>query len=1446
MLRGHLQPICRCIIRRLCTHWNFERLNLKSSLKSKKIGVLVVGMHRSGTSVTAKLLNFLGATLPGNLMPPHSEINPKGFWESYDIASLNDVLLSNHQSRWDDVLSIPLDDKDQPSSQSFENKAIDLINSDFSDTGLFVIKDPRIGRLLPYWLRVFDRMSIEPRIIIPVRHPMEVAASLKRRDKFHVDKSVYLWLRHLVDVEIASRNVRRSFVLYDDLLNDWKGTANKLSDELGIAWPNSPNTVKSKVDAFLDVQLRHHHRKSFRPKRDDLIANLAKELYSIIRLDEKKISSLSELIDKGLSPSENLLSPILRDITQRYERKEQVLNETKVMAHQFESKMSATCNMLDERDGELAETRNQFSKLSDEFEAKAIHVNQLLTEKSNVESRIRSISKKICYAIASTDSANKKRKAMSQHAEDSLFTQPSIEHLEEKTARIVSLSQVNNSHLLEATSKLISADNAIRSLLYAQKSSSHFSSVFRKKNRNVQLLENSQLFDATFYVSSHMEVLTSGMTPTEHYLNVGVTKGWDPHPLFCNNWYLMQNRDVAQSGMNPLIHFISCGASEGRAPHPLFDIKLYLTIYPQVANSEMNPLEHYLNVGGHAGFRPHWLFDGRAYLDAYPEVRKMGGNPLSHYLQFGYLNNYRPHWAFDPIFYLTNNPEVAFSGISPLVHFITQGANLRLNPSEDFDFSGYIEQHPFLEYNDENPFIYYVRNCDYKSVFNPPDEVNDEIHAPPPEAPVQIIEHGQPLSVFMDFLYDEFGEAVRTELIARMQRFHLPFTSEKITPNPSEHEVTEWINEIGSLSEALINREQPDVSIVIPTFNQLPFTLACIHSVLSSKTRYSFEIIIADDCSTDSTTEIFSQGVGHIKHVQTEENQGFIRNCNNAARQAIGRYLVLLNNDTIVLPGWLDELIEPMETHSDIGLTGSKLLYPDGKLQESGGIIFSDGSGWNYGRTDDPRKPQYCYMRDADYVSGASIALRTAFWRTKGGFDEQYSVAYYEDTDMAFRVRQAGLRVVVQPLSQLIHFEGISSGTDINAGAKQYQVTNGAIFREKWDTALSGYGQCDPDKLPVDRTAQGRILVIDACTPTPDRDSGSMDTYQYLRILKSFGLHVTFAPENLTHFGKYTEDLQRLGVETLYAPYWMSFEEMLKKLGHTFDIVLVYRAPIAALFLPLLREHAPQAKIIFDTVDLHFLREEREAELTGDPKKIQSAANTRKTELKIIEDTDATIVLSSHEMTLLQNLLPHANIFEIPIVRDIPGPGTLGFSQRQDIVFIGGFKHTPNVDAVKWFVGEVWPLLRENGFDGNFIIVGSDMTPEITNLNHDNIEVRGFVPDIQDVFNTCRISVAPLRYGAGLKGKVISSLSFGVPVVATPVAVEGGGFIHGQNVLVAGTPEEFSDSILKLYRDQSLWEKLSRNGVEHCISSFSVAAVSTKLSDLINNVAPNLKLNKPH
>ena len=691
-----------------------------------------------------------------------------------------------------------------------------------------------------------------------------------------------------------------------------------------------------------------------------------------------------------------------------------------------------------------------------------------------------------------------------------------------------------------------------------------------------------------------------------------------------------------------------------------------------------------------------------------------------------------------------------------------------------------------------------------------------------------------PTQRLKDFLYDEFGLGKHSRIMFGLQRFLLPLNADLRQPTPTDDDLAELAGTVGAMAELIPVCAQPDVSIIVPAYNQVQFTLACLYSVLASKTKFTFELIVADDCSHDATHEVFAQGLRNIRHVRSASNVGFLRNCNNAARGAKGRVIVFLNNDTYVLPGWLDYLVETLDANSDIGLVGSKLIFSDGRMQECGGLIFSDGSGWNYGRFDDPRKPEYSYLRDSDYVSGASIAMSRELWKNLGGFDERYEMAYYEDTDLAFRVRQAGKRVVVQPLSQLIHFEGISSGTDVTTGVKRYQVVNGKIFRRRWAKTIAGYGSADPNRLPIHRGSKGTILVIDARTPMPDRDSGSMDAYQYLRILKSFGYHVVFVPENLVHAGQYSAELQRIGVQALYPPYWTSFEQILSAMGASLDYVLIYRVLVAAAVYDVVRSRAPQAKIIFDAVDLHFLRLAREAELAGDEEKKLAAERLKLIELDMIRKADATIVLSRFEMDLLKKLTPGAALFEIPIVRQVPPPRAKGFDQRRDVVFVGGFEHCPNVDAVQWFVAEVMPRLQARGFTGQFVVVGSNMPPEIKALARPGVIIRGFVADLEEFFSEIRLSVAPLRYGAGLKGKVITSLSYGVPVVATTVAVEGGSFSHDVDVLVADKPDELAESIMRIYEDVELWEQISCAGYQYFKEQFSVETVACKLEKLLS------------
>lgn len=203
----------------------------------------------------------------------------------------------------------------------------------------------------------------------------------------------------------------------------------------------------------------------------------------------------------------------------------------------------------------------------------------------------------------------------------------------------------------------------------------------------------------------------------------------------------------------------------------------------------------------------------------------------------------------------------------------------------------------------------------------------------------------------------------------------------------------------------------PEVSVVIPVHGQLGYTLNGLAALFAHATRHSVEVIVVDDASPDRSAAVLgalATGVAGVSVLPLTRNLGFLGACNAGAATARGRILVLLNNDTRVVAGWLDALVDSFSLFPQAGLVGSKLLYPDGVLQEAGGIIWRDGSAWNYGREDDPDRPQYCHARQVDYVSAASVALPRALWRELGGFDPHFAPAYGEDSDLGLRVRAAG------------------------------------------------------------------------------------------------------------------------------------------------------------------------------------------------------------------------------------------------------------------------------------------------------------------------------------------------------------------------------------------------------------------------------------------------------
>ena len=630
---------------------------------------------------------------------------------------------------------------------------------------------------------------------------------------------------------------------------------------------------------------------------------------------------------------------------------------------------------------------------------------------------------------------------------------------------------------------------------------------------------------------------------------------------------------------------------------------------------------------------------------------------------------------------------------------------------------------------------------------------------------------------------------------------------------------------------------EPLVSIVIPVYNQYFYTHQCLASLLQSKPDSRYEVILVDDCSTDETY-MAPELLAGVKILRNSENLGFIGSCNRGAAEAVGKFVFFLNNDTTLNPGAIDALVDTFDQFPKAGLVGSKLVYPDGRLQEAGGIIWQDGSAWNYGRLGDAAHSDYNYVRSVDYVSGAAIMLPKTIWDEMGGFDALYKPAYNEDSDLAFKVRHAGYDVLYQPQSVVVHFEGISNGRDVKSGLKAYQVRNQKRFQEKWADVLATHRPNAKDPLlERDRGAQKRLLLIDAITPEPDRDAGSVATFEQLRILRDMGFKVTFIPEdNFTLIPEYTPPLQAMGIECIYHPYFSTMEQFLSARGGEFDVIYIHRFGVTEKCMTLLRQYAPQAPVIFNSQDLHYLRMERAAKLRHSAFDLSEAAKVKTRELAIVRAAECTIVTSTAEQALLQEDAPGSYIQYFPWVMQAEPRPRPGFADRHGFMFLGGYGHTPNVDAIDFFICDVMPHVREMLPSARFYIYGSKMPDSIKRLASSDVIIGGYVPDLAPVFDRHRISVAPLRYGAGFKGKVATSMSFSVPSVVTTIAAEGMGVTNGENVLIADEGRNFAEALVKLYTDQALWERLSDNGWNFVNEAFSRTRATERFNDIFRRI----------
>lgn len=594
---------------------------------------------------------------------------------------------------------------------------------------------------------------------------------------------------------------------------------------------------------------------------------------------------------------------------------------------------------------------------------------------------------------------------------------------------------------------------------------------------------------------------------------------------------------------------------------------------------------------------------------------------------------------------------------------------------------------------------------------------------------------------------------------------------------------------------------EPALSVVLVVRDDLPQTLRCIDALADAGTPV--QVVVVDNASVD-VTPLALAGIPGLAWQRLPEAVPYGMALLEGLALVRAPAVAVLDAGVVPAANFAAEVLRGLER-------GSMLAV---QVRDRAGYVRSVGGRFQAGPSTiaqhlTPDHP-FCSVRKAvDYANGGFAFDRTLY----------------------------------QPPPDIAEDESLETASCRLFGTAATSYWPAAVVYRTDDRHAERVIAAVPDHVRAGPAAavavqQPTVLYIDAETPMPDQNSGSIDALNLMRLLQRFGFRVVFVPEdNFLYRGKYTDALLELGIEAMYADHCTSVEQALEQFGADLSLVVLCRAYIAHDYLDMVRRLAPRARIIFNTVDLHFLREERAAALSGDPAARAAAAAQRASELASIAAADATIVLSTHEQALLAEAVPAARVHVIPLVREVPEALDVpGFDGRRDCLFVGTYQHPPNEDAAVFFCTEVWPLVRARLPAARCLLVGSCVTPKVAALAGNGVEVRGFVEDLDDLLSRCLLTVAPLRYGAGLKGKLASSLRAGVPAVATSIAVEGSGLVDGEEVLVADTPQQMADAVVRLHEDAALWQRLSTRGFAFVRREYSMDANFRRLGELLATV----------
>ena len=670
-------------------------------------------------------------------------------------------------------------------------------------------------------------------------------------------------------------------------------------------------------------------------------------------------------------------------------------------------------------------------------------------------------------------------------------------------------------------------------------------------------------------------------------------------------------------------------------------------------------------------------------------------------------------------------------------------------------------------------------------------------------------------------------------------------TNQIKTPIKAERNKSEYEDKAKRVFDALLtssNRltfpksKDINLSIIIVLYNQAHLSLLCLKSILRHA-DVEYEVVIIDNASTDRTKDLLSR-IDNVKVINNRENIGFLKAVNQGGEISKGKYILLLNNDAILREKSLSRAIHTIEESKDIGAVGGKIELIDGTLQEAGNIIWNDGSCIGYGRGKNPADPQFMFKRQVDYCSGAFLLFRKTDFLALNGFDTSFSPAYYEETDFCIRLHKLGLKVIYDPSVVIVHYE-FGSSENISEAITLQEKNRTALVEKHKDWLEAKYAPSEGN-IQIARSANDykNMLFIDDRVPHPALGSGYPRCANILNTLASLDFNVTLYPlqfprEDWTACYETLDD----SIEVILDKGMLGLEEFLNNRRGFFQYIIVSRVHNMEVFDDIVKrdeQFLDSVKIIYDAEALTASREILRGSLLGQEIGGKEQALMIKSEIDKCDIADSVVSVSEQEAELYSN----HGIGSVHVLGHMmtANPGNNSFINRDGLLFVGALRDegSPNVDSLLWFCINVLPLIERNLPEIKVYVVGELGAPSLFTIKKENISFLGKIKHLDEIYNQCKVFIAPTRFAAGIPHKVHEAAANGIPCVTTELLAKQLNWTDGEELLIGDTPDEFAEQCLRLYGDQKLWKNIRKQGLSAINNDCSQTNFQKQLKSIFN------------